>query len=161
MNPSRVFNALRDHAVSYLLIGGLNFAMNHRPDYLTYDIDLFVEDVPENLAKLNQTLKYLEATWGPNDASWGPIPDDQGRWLCGQACFCLLTSAGPVDIFRCVQGLEGRYQECYNASLERRTAEGVVYRSLSDRHMLDCQMALNENDRKLDRVRHLRNILKS
>ncbi len=159
MNPSRVFNVLNSHQVSYLLIGGLNFAMNFRPEYLTFDIDLFVQDSPSNLASLNKALITLESSWGPDDISWHALPDDDGKWLTKQSCFCLVTASGPVDVFRAVQGLENRYIECYDAGNDRQTLDGITYRSLSAPHMLECQLALDEKDRKLDRVRFLREIM--
>ena len=45
----QTFNA---HRVDYLLIGGMNFLLFHEP-VLTFDVDLWIDDVPENLRARN------------------------------------------------------------------------------------------------------------
>lgn len=147
----RVMNARR---VDYLLIGGMNFALNHEP-VLTFDVDLWVRDDPDNLRAVNAALRDLEAGWGPTEATWGPVPADPG-WLARQAVFCLTTAHGALDIMRSVKGLEDRYAECRAAARPGVTAAGTPYPSLNDEHMLDCQLALAEHERKPGRIATLR-----
>lgn len=140
--------------VDCLLIGGMNYLLNHRPE-ITYDIDLWVADDPANRAALSQALHALGAEWGPTEQSWRPTPLDPA-WLWRQSVYCLTTRHGALDIFFQVKGLEGRYAECKAAAPRRATAGGVPYKSLSDLHMLTCQEALSAAEQKASRVAVLR-----
>lgn len=88
---------------------------------------------------------------------WGPIPLDP-TWLTRQSIYCLTSSAGAIDIFRHVAGLDD-YKACRARSTLCQTSEGIAYRSLSDADMLACQMALPEGERRLDRVAYLEKLL--
>ncbi len=63
-----------------------------------------------------------------------------------------------IDIFRAVRGLPDWTQAAQRA-VPSRTAAGVAYRGLSDEDMLACQLALDEKDRKLERIRALETVL--
>jgi hypothetical protein len=146
----RVFNALR---VDYLLIGGMNFLLRHEP-VLTYDVDLWIEDTPENLCRAEGALGELEAQWGPTEENWEPVAGRSRGWLSQQSVFCLTSPAGPIDIFRTVCGLES-WARCRQRACSGVTAGGAPYVGLSDADMLQCQLALPESQRKLDRIRSL------
>jgi hypothetical protein len=154
MNVDEILGRLRDQNVDYLLIGGMNFLLRHFPE-LTFDVDIWVRDTPENLARLNQALRCLGGAWGPTEKEWAAIPADW-RWLEGQTVFCLTTDHGALDVFRDVYGLEGCYDECRAAASQIQTASGVPFASLSDEHMLACQEALPEGERKQRRMEILR-----
>jgi len=153
MNPDGIFSALNFQEAEYLLFGGVNHMLVHEP-VTTFDVDIWIKDTTENRAKANAALHDLEATWGIDDRSWGPVPRDASR-LIRQPVFYMLTKHGPLDLFREVLGLEGRFAECYSASAIRKTGSGTRFYSLSDRHMLECQLALSPAERKLDRIRKL------
>lgn len=56
---ARICRALNEHAARYVLIGG--FAMiAHGAGRFTKDIDLLVDDAPENVARVRQALAILE-----------------------------------------------------------------------------------------------------
>lgn len=148
---------METHAVDYILFGGMNFLLNHLPE-LTFDVDLWVADEEANLARLNSALRQLGAEWGKTEADWSAVAPDY-RWLTRQTVFCLTSPAGAIDIFREVKGLEGRYAECKSSALRRFTASGVSYTSLSDTHMLACQLALPPHERKEGRIDVLRRAL--
>jgi hypothetical protein len=145
---------MNDQGVRYLLIGGMNFLLRHEP-VLTYDVDLWIEDVPDNLVRCERALKSLDASWGPTEAEWKRVADLQPGWLARQAVFALATAQGAVDIFRSVAGLTD-WRASYAESSPECTAAGVAYRGLSDRDMLRCQEALNPSERKETRIRTLR-----
>jgi hypothetical protein len=157
MNIDRILKAFEDHTVDYILIGGVNFLLNHSPE-LTFDVDLWIRDEETNRQRTNAALRELQAEWGPTEQDWKPVPADHA-WLRRQTVFCLTSPHGAIDIFREVKGLEGRYAECKTSASRRATANGQVYTSLSDQDMLTCQMALPENIQKVQRVQTLRRAL--
>src|SRR5215471_1063483 len=110
MNVDEILQALNTEAVDYLLIGGMNFLIQHLPE-LTFDVDVWVRDDQANLICLNRSLRRLGAEWGRTEADWAAVSDDW-HWLQTQTVFCLTTPHGALDIFREVHGLEGRYREC-------------------------------------------------
>jgi hypothetical protein len=145
-----ILATLNRNRVAYLLIGGMNFMLRHRP-LLTFDIDLWIEDLPENRAKCEAALAELEAEWGPADDDWKPVAQRPRGWLEQQALFCLTSPHGAIDIFRRVAGLDN-WEDSSATAVEERTAAGTEYLGLSDEDMLKCQFALDEGLRKQDRI---------
>jgi hypothetical protein len=158
VNVDAILEAFHRYGVHAILIGGMNFLLRHQP-VLTFDVDLWVQDTDENLLKVRNALHDLKAEWGPDEASWKPIPEGFS-WLRRQSMYCLTTEHGALDIFREVAGLEGQYDACRDRCSECRTASGTPYASLSNQDMLACQMALPEGQRRLDRVAYLTRLLK-
>jgi hypothetical protein len=157
MNVDEILRALNKEQVDYLLIGGMNFLLRHEPE-LTYDVDVWVRDDASNLERVNRALRTLDAEWGATDKDWGGVPNDW-RWLERQACFCLTTKHGALDVFRDVRGLEGRFAECRTAAVPSKTQQGISYLALADEHMLACQEALPEYEQKAKRVTTLRRVI--
>lgn len=153
-----MIETLNAEGVDYLLIGGMNFLLRHEPE-LTFDVDIWVADIAENLDRLNRALHGLGAAWGPTETAWAPVPEDSA-WLRRQTVFCLTTQHGALDVFREVRGLEGQYLECREAAVRSQTASGLAFLGLSDAHMLACQEALPEAERKPRRVATLRAALR-
>jgi hypothetical protein len=158
MNVDAVLKALNDRNVDYILIGGMNFLLRHEPE-LTFDIDVWVRDTPENLEKVNRALVDLGAEWGTTEKDWKLVPEDW-HWLLRQAVYCVTTRFGALDIFREVLGLAGRYSDCLAASASLRTATGVSFQSLADADMLACQEALPMAERKERRMGVLRDSIR-
>jgi len=154
MNIDEILSVFGRHSVDYLLIGGVNFLLNHAGE-ITFDVDLWVRDEDENLQKTNAALKELGAEWGATERDWKPVPTEQS-WLRRQTVFCLTSPYGAIDIFREVKGLEGKYEECKRRAERKTTSTGVGYTSLSDEDMLRCQLALPEAARKPGRVEALK-----
>jgi hypothetical protein len=80
MNLDRILATFNTHRVPYLLIGGMNFLLRHAP-VLTSDVDLWIEDAPENCTRCEQALAELGAEWGTADADWGPVAGKRPGWL--------------------------------------------------------------------------------
>jgi hypothetical protein len=157
MIPGPILAAFVRHEVDFLLIGGMNFFLRHRP-ITTFDVDLWVNDEDTNLAKVTAALTELAAQWGASTETFAPVPSDPA-WLKRQSIFCLTSQAGAIDIFRTVDGLES-YAAC-KARAVQTTRDGITFRGLSDADMLACQLALPEGERRLDRIAYLEKILKS
>lgn len=157
MNVDTILCVMNGRDVAYLLIGGMNFLLRHAP-ILTYDVDLWIEDTPENLRRCEEALGDLEAEWGQSDGDWGRVDAKKAGWLARQNVFCLTSPHGAIDIFRSVPGLPSWVASSARAS-PGKTAGGTPYLGLSDEDMLQCQLALPEGTRRQDRVDALRRVL--
>jgi hypothetical protein len=157
MNVDVILETLDRQGVAFLLIGGMNFLLRHQP-VLTFDVDVWIEDTADNRRRCEAALAELNAEWGPSDAEWGPVARRPAGWLAAQTVFCLTSPHGSIDIFRAVRGL-GDWKTASARACDERTAGGVPYRGLSDEDMLVCQLALDESERRPDRIRVLREAL--
>jgi hypothetical protein len=155
MNINRIFETMNRHGVRYLLIGGMNFMLRHAPMILTYDVDLWIDDVAINWQNCELALAELNAQWGKTDESWKHVKEMQPGWLEQQSMFCLTTEHGAVDIFRSVAGLDN-WQSSWDRGISGALSTGTAYRALSDEDMLRCQMALPEGLQKKSRIETLR-----
>jgi hypothetical protein len=156
MNVDTLLTAFARNHADAILIGGMNFLLRHQP-VLTFDVDLWVRDSDDNLARVNLALWELGAEWGRDDASWEPVPAGW-QWLRRQSVFCFTTRHGALDIFRDVAGLEGKFEECWKRSTVEQTSAGTPFRSLADSDMLACQLVLPEAERRKDRVAYLQKL---
>lgn len=159
MHVDRILAAMNQHHVAYLLIGGMNFLLRHEP-VLTFDVDLWIDDQVENRRRCEQALAALGAQWGEAEADWGPVASRGSGWLDLQPVFCLSSPAGAIDIFRQVAGLDD-WSAARAAAIEERTADGTPYWGLSDEDMLRCQYALEEGQRRTQRIATLERLLES
>ncbi len=157
LDYERVFRVMNECSVKFLLIGGLNYYLVHRP-VSTQDIDLFISDNVENRRRCELALEELGAQWGRNDEDWGPVEQKMPGWLSYQGVYCLLTIAGPVDIFRSVAGVAS-FDRALVDSKELIVGSKTVVRLIGTKDLLACQMAIPETARRQDRVKHLREIL--
>ena len=140
------------------MIGGMNYLLKHEP-VLTYDVDFWLEDTAANLSRAEAALAALHAEWGLTEEDWGPVAGRKPGWLSRQTLYCLTSPHGSIDIFRHVKGLESGWQEAQRSAEARKTAGNIDYAGLSDMDMLRCQLALDEGERKQDRIRRLRDSL--
>lgn len=150
MNVDEILATMNRHQVRYLLIGGMNFLLRHAP-VLTYDIDLWIDDTPENRNRCEAALGELGAEWGASDADWKPVSAIPAGWLANQPLFCLTSREGAIDVFRYVAGLE-HWQSSFTIAVPEKTAQGTPYWGLSDADMLRCQLALQVHEQKSDRI---------
>ncbi len=157
MNVDHILKTLNDHGVDYLLIGGVNFLLRHSP-VLTYDVDVWIEDSKENRRRCEGALIELDAEWGASDDQWERVANKPAGWLDRRGIFCMNSPYGALDIFRSVEGIDD-WNEANNRSVKEQTREGVPYRGLSDRDMLECQLALGAPDQKRARIEALRRAL--
>jgi len=158
MNVDHILNTFNQHHVSYLLIGGMNFLLRHQP-LTTYDVDLWIEDSPENRQRCEAALAALSAEWGPTDATWSPVAQLPAGWLSRQGVFALHSPHGAIDIFRSVQGLPDWPTSAARAVSEQ-TPTGIRYHGISDEDMLLCQLALAPPLQNQTRIQYLANKLR-
>jgi len=157
MNVDAVLTALNNRGVEYLLVGGMNFLLRHKP-VLTFDIDIWIRDTDANCNLCEQALSDMKAQWGATEAEWGAVSLLSPGWLRRQSMFCLTTAYGALDVFRTLPGPDS-WGKAVAASVECRTHNNTTCRGLNDLDMLRCQEALDESDRKMDRVAYLKRIL--
>lgn len=150
MNVDLILDTFNQNGGRFILIGGMNFLMRHKP-IITYDVDLWIEDEADNLKRCHIALSQLGAEWGASDDDWGPIAEKDPSWLSQQGVYCLTSPNGAIDIFRFVQGLDD-WSRSFAAALQEHSAGGTEYRGLSDTDMLRCQEALLESARKQERI---------
>jgi hypothetical protein len=158
VNIDHVLQTLNDHRVDYLLIGGVNFLLRHVP-VLTFDIDIWIEDTPENRARCEAALGALNAEWGVTDDDWKPVVDHPAGWLDRQLVFCLNSPHGAIDVFRKVAGLD-TWRKSQAEAIPGETAAGVTYQGISDKDMLRCQLALDRGLQKRQRIEALEESLR-
>lgn len=157
MNVDAILKAFGDSNARYLLIGGMNFFLRHEP-VSTFDVDLWVEDTQANKARVSQALVNLKAEWGRTESDWKLVAADPS-WMRGQGCFCLTSPFGAIDVFLELEGLQGRFNECYQRAVHAVTLGGTSYMALADIDMIRCQEALPEGLRRIDRIRVLKSKL--
>jgi hypothetical protein len=153
MDLDRILQTFNDCHVDYLLIGGMNFLLRHEP-VLTFDVDLWIDDTTENRLRTERALTELQSQWGRSEEDWRPVADRSPGWLTQQGVFCLTSSAGAIDIFRAIRGLDS-WAECRSRAVPDVTGAGTPYVGLSDADMLQCQTALPGPEQKQDRIRTL------
>jgi hypothetical protein len=153
MNVDHILETFNSQQGAYLLMGGMNFLLRHTP-VLTYDVDLWIDDEPENLARCERALALLRAEWGASENQWGPVADQPPGWLGRQPLFCLTSPFGPIDVFRSVKGL-GSWAASRARAVSGQTASGTPFMGLPDEDMLQSQMALPETERNQQRIQTL------
>lgn len=150
----RVFSTMNSHSVCYMLVGGLNYFLLHKP-VTTQDIDLLIQDTSQNRHRCEQALNELGGEWGRGDDDWGSVSVKTEGWLSGQSVFCLLTQCGPVDIFLSIPGISS-YHEASLRSVLLKLDLATSVRLISSKDLLACQLAIPEVYRKPERIAYLR-----
>jgi len=153
VNVDVILTQFNEHQVDYLLIGGMSFLLRHQP-VLTFDVDIWIEPSAENLQRCEKALAALHAEWGREERDWGAVADKAQGWLSGQSVFCLNSPHGAIDIFLSVAGLDA-WNSAYQRGVSAVTTTGCTYRSISDRDLLQCQLALLPSEQKKDRIEYL------
>jgi len=152
MNVDHILKVLDRNKVAFLLIGGINYLLRHKP-VLTYDVDIWIEDSDKNIRRCETALSQLKAEWGETDDDWMPVAKRSPGWLKLQMVFCMTSPDGAIDVFRQVKGLKD-WRACFERSVSAKTG-GISFRGLSDQDMLKSQKALSKPDQKQDRIRTL------
>ena len=99
-DPVRMFTALREAGVQFVLIGGMA-AILHGDVGVTIDLDVVPERLPQNLDRLAVALRSLEARIRTEGAPEGLPLDCSGaffRNLAPDAILNLTTRAGDLDL---------------------------------------------------------------
>lgn len=157
LDPLPLLHALAERAIGYIVIGG--FAVSaHGFIRVTKDLDIVPAPAYDNLERLAQLLRALDATLLDSDDS-APVelsldprrPED----LAQGGNFCVSTSLGRLEIMQWVAGIAG---EDLFAELERGAIEGevdgVAVRVCSLAHLRAMKRAAGR-PQDLEDLRHL------
>jgi Nucleotidyltransferase of unknown function (DUF6036) len=112
LDPQRIFEELARHGVDFVLVGGLA-AQTHGNTRMTNDVDLIPEPDPQNLARLAEALRALEAR------VLNPGREDleiDATMLPRATIWQLATPYGDVDVLREAPGA-GSYADLRERAL--------------------------------------------
>lgn len=99
LDPQCIFAALDRHGVDYVLIGGLA-AVLHGSTAMTNDADVFPAPDRDNLARLADALRDLDARVRSEETPDGLPFDPHPDLLVGMAVLNLTTRCGDLDVAR-------------------------------------------------------------
>lgn len=116
LRPSSIFEALAEHQVDYVIIGGFG-AQLHQAAITTDDLDITPERSNGNLSRLAVALRAMDARLRAVGLppSGMAIPLD-GRTFAQMTTVTFITAYGPLDIALRPDGTEGYEDLMANAS---------------------------------------------
>jgi hypothetical protein len=112
-DPLRALDALNDHAVDYVVVGGWG-TLQHGATRLTQDLDICPQLTAENLDRLAQALTALHAELQIAPGQTVPVPIIDARLLAQMQIGNWSTDAGGLDVLQHIPAVDGRelgYQE--------------------------------------------------
>jgi predicted nucleotidyltransferase len=131
LDPLPLLRSLHERGIEHIIVGG--FAVNaHGYIRVTKDLDIVPRPAEENLGKLAEMLRDLDATvLDTSDFKAEEIPADPTNVadLALGGNFCLLTDLGRLDVMQWLGGIdtEDLYTELARGALESSVA-GVPVR---------------------------------
>jgi hypothetical protein len=105
-HPDRILQVLRQHEVTFVLIGGLA-ATAHGSPLVTNDVDITPERSRENLERLSDALKELGARIRTSIEPEGLPFDHDADSLDRMEVLNLVTDAGDLDVSLIPTGTKG------------------------------------------------------
>ncbi|GMR02666.1 MAG: hypothetical protein BMS9Abin20_1011 [Acidimicrobiia bacterium] len=130
-----ILNALEQHDVQYLVIGGFAAELHHVAIPPTHDIDVTPAPTEDNLKRLAAALRVLNARFrvpgGP--AEGVEVPGGiTAEWLADMVTVTLWTDAGALDIALLPDGTAG-YDDLYDShTIVNHEGREVPVASLAD-----------------------------
>lgn len=116
LDPECIFRVLADHAVDYVLIGGLA-AVVHGSPAMTNDADIVPRRESSNLENLADALRFLEARLRVVDSPDGVAFDPHPALLDSMAMLNMTTQCGDLDLTFTPAGISD-YDALVAASIE-------------------------------------------
>lgn len=112
-----IIDTLDSYKVDYVIIGGVA-AVTHGSPYSTEDIDITPDSHTDNLSRLTEALKKLNARlYDPENVNGNPIMINT-RFLQSQNISSFVTNAGEIDVSMQPAGSHG-YAELVKESTNR------------------------------------------
>lgn len=128
VDVAAMLEALQQHDVRYVVIGGFAAELHDVAVPPTRDVDITPDRSPGNLSRLAEALRTLEARFrildGPPEGVEVPggISAD---WLATMVSVALTTSAGPLDVSLVPDGTDG-YDDLETNRVELRYGDTLV-----------------------------------
>lgn len=110
LHATAIVGALNRHEVRYVVIGAFAAIAQRAPVAPTRDIEITPDDDMENLRKLSNALRELDARVRTADGIGIPF-DDDARSLRRADIWNLICRYGELDIAFWPAGIEGGYRE--------------------------------------------------
>jgi hypothetical protein len=105
LDPECIFRVLADHAVDYVLVGGLAAVLRGSPA-MTNDADIVPATEPANLERLSKALRELDARIRSTDSVDGVPFDPHPALLQSMAMLNMTTRCGDLDVAFAPSGLD-------------------------------------------------------
>jgi predicted nucleotidyltransferase len=106
LEPERILGVLRDHGVSFVVVGGFA-AVIHGSPHVTFDVDIVPERTDENLDRLSRALDAMHArVWTASEPEGLEFGHD-GRSLGEARVWNLVTDHGRLDLTFAPSGTDG------------------------------------------------------
>jgi hypothetical protein len=144
LDPGPLLRFLHQRGVEHIIVGG--FAVNaHGFIRVTKDLDMVPRAGRENLARLADTLRDLDAQTldtGDFDAQEMPMDATRVEDLEQGGNYCLHTNLGRLDVMQWLAGVEGEdiFAELAQEAIEG-TVEDVPIRVCGLKHLLAMKRA--------------------
>ncbi len=106
LDPQRLFTTLAKHKVDYVLIGGLA-AVLHGSTAMTNDADILPDPASDNLDRLAQALRSLDARLRVDGNPDGIAFDPHPSLIASMAMLNMTTRCGDLDLTFTPSGLDG------------------------------------------------------
>ena len=157
-DPERMLSALADRDVRFILIGGMA-AVLHGDVGVTVDIDVVPERSDENLQRLAEALRSLDArirTEGEPEGLGFDCSPEFFRNLPPDSIVNMITEAGDLDLTFCPSGTSG-FDDLKRDAIEIEAADRLLILVASLEDVIRSKEAANrEKDRlALPRLRRL------
>lgn len=118
----------------------------------------WIEESESNRRRGELALIVMDAECGKGDSEWDLVRDNAVGWLSQQSVYYFLTKFGPLDVFRSVKGVDS-FQQARERAIEKVIDGQLKVPLLSAKDLLECQLVLPEESRRLDRVAYLKRFL--
>ncbi len=149
-DPTRLFRALDQAGVDYIMVGGLAVGAHGAPRG-TKDLDICPDPDDGNLRRLADFLAEVDArSIDATDFAAGELPAHDFAGLRGGGNFRLNTRIGPLDLMQYLAPFEDDTWEALDRQAEDRHVAGVTIRVCSYEDLLTMKEAAGRAQDRID-----------
>lgn len=130
-DPAEMVRVLSEHGVRFVMVGGLA-ALAHGAPFPTFDLDITPERSEDNLARLTDALRHLDARVRTDGVPEGLVFQHSGSSLAAGESWNLTTSSGDLDITLVPSGTAGFEDLVRDAAPVEALGVTILVASLAD-----------------------------